>query len=268
MAVKTAYISKMGRDYKVSPHFTLGEIASKDGADKVLYDTELLDMWENVRFLLGGDGVCVLKPNSWYRTPAHNRAQGGASNSQHIYGTAADMVVYQNGKIVDARLICCLLQDLGFPGVAYISPRAVHSDNRASGTYRGDERKGYRDNVEDFYEYFDVKKSEVQALIVNKEEDGMAELTQEKFNQMMNVWISQQAAKEPGEWSAEARKWAEENNIIAGTGAGYSYLGYCTREQMVQFLYNLYQEFIAKMGGDSSSAVLDAMIKALEGLKK
>lgn len=168
MAIKTAYLSQLGRNYKVSDHFTLGEIASKDGADKVLYDTDLLDMWEDVRFLLGGDGVCALKPNSWYRTPAHNRAQGGASNSQHIYGTAADMVVYQNGKIVDARLICCLLQDLEFPGVAYISENAVHSDNRPKGEYRGDERKGYRGNVTDFYKYFGIKKEQVQALIVNK----------------------------------------------------------------------------------------------------
>lgn len=266
--IETAYISKVGRDFKVSPHFTLGEIASKDGADKVLYDTELLDMWENVRSLLGGDGVCVVKPNSWYRTPAHNRAQGGASKSQHIYGTAADMVVYQNGKIVDAKLICCLLQDLGFPGIAYISPRAVHSDNRAEGTYRGDERKGYSDNVKDFYEYFGVKKAEVQALILNppKEESEEEEMTQQQFNMMMNNWISEQAAKAPNDWSAEAREWAEKNKIIAGTGAGFSYLSYCTREQMVQFLYNLYTVFIAK--GESADEVLNAMIKALEGLKK
>lgn len=242
MAIKKAYLSQLGRNYKVSDHFTLGEIASKDGADKVLYDTELLAMWETVREMLGGDGRCTIGVNSWYRTPEHNRARGGASNSQHIYGTAADMVVYQNGKIVDARLICCLLQDLGFPGVAYISPRAVHSDNRASGTYRGDERKGYRDNVEDFYEYFDVKKSEVQALIVNREEDEMAELTQEKFNQMMNVWISQQAAKEPGEWSAEARKWAESNGIMTGTGAGNSYGAPATREQVMVFLHRFAKE--------------------------
>ena len=46
MPIKTAYLSQLGRNYKVSDHFTLGEIASKDGADKVLYDTELLDFLE------------------------------------------------------------------------------------------------------------------------------------------------------------------------------------------------------------------------------
>ena len=66
-------------------------------------------------------------------------------------------------------------------------------------------------------------------------------MTQEKFNQMMNVWLAEQAAKEPAEWSAEARKWAEENGIIKGTGAGMSYLASCTREQMVEFLYRMYK---------------------------
>lgn len=168
MAIKTAYISKLGRNYKVSDHFTLGEIASKDGADKVLYDTKLLAMWEEVREMLGGDGRCTIGVNSWYRTPEHNRNQNGASNSRHIYGDAADMVVKQDGKRVSAKLICCLLQDLKFPGVAYISENAVHSDNRPKGEYRGDERKGYRDNVTDFYKYFGIKKEQVQALIVNK----------------------------------------------------------------------------------------------------
>lgn len=30
---------------------------------------------------------------SWYRDPVHNKAIGGASNSQHLYGTAADLYV-------------------------------------------------------------------------------------------------------------------------------------------------------------------------------
>lgn len=41
-------------------------------------------------------------------------------------------------------------------------------------------------------------------------------MTQEQFNQMMNVWISQQAAKEPGEWSAEASAWAALGGALVG----------------------------------------------------
>lgn len=240
MAIKTAYISKLGRNYKVSPHFTLGEIASKDGADKVLYSEELLAMLEEAR-AYGGFTVSV---NSFYRSAAHNKRVGGASNSSHTRGLAADVVFKKDGKTVNAELICCLCQSLGFDGVAYISPSAVHLD-MAGRTYRGDERKDYRNNVGgDFYKYFGISKAQVETLKVEKEvpEEEETEMTQEQFNQMMNVWISQQAAKEPGEWSAEARKWAENNGIMTGTGAGNSYGAPATREQVMVFLHRFAKE--------------------------
>lgn len=245
MAIKTAYLSQLGRNYKVSDHFTLGEIASKDGADKVLYDTELLAFFEMVRELLGGEGRATVGVNSWYRSPAHNRAVGGASNSTHTQGIAADVVFKQDGKRVPAKLICCLLQDLGIGGIAYISQYAVHVDNRKNGRYRGYEPDGFGNNVGgDFYKFFNVKKSQVEALKVKKEvpKEEEKEMTQEQFNQMMNVWISQQAAKEPGDWSKEARAWAEANGIMTGTGAGNSYCAPATREQVMVFLHRFAKE--------------------------
>ena len=240
MSVITAYLSKLGRDYKISPHFSLGEFASKDGADKVLYSTELLALLE----ILRGEAFTV-QLNSAYRSASHNRAVGGASNSQHIYGRGADIQLKYKGEPLDARYVCCRCQSLGFPGVAYISSTSVHVDARPSGTYRGDERKDYRGNVGgDFYAYFDLTKAEVDAYFAQFEPEEIEEeetMTQNEFDQMMNNWIARQAAKEPSAWSAEARKWAEENGIIVGTGAGFSYESHCTREQMVQFLYRLFQ---------------------------
>ena len=205
--------------------------------------------------------------NSGYRSPSYNRKIGGASKSQHTLGTAADIVVKKNGKTVSAKKICCLCQDLGFKGVAYISESAVHVDMRNSGLYRGDERKGYSANVGgDFYRYFNIRKSEINALKDKEQEEE--KVTQQQFDDMMNVWISQQAAKEPEEWSKEDREWAEANGIIKGTGAGYSYRSYCTREQMVAFLHRVFEMTVGSVDSNEGQAMIEAMISALENLKK
>jgi len=41
-------------------------------------------------------------------------------------------------------------------------------------------------------------------------------MTQEQFNNMMNVWLEEQAKKEPSTWSQEAREWAEKKGFIQG----------------------------------------------------
>ena len=269
MAVKTVSIKALGRDYKISPHFKLSEMACKDGSDKVLYSTELMAKLEELR-AYGGFTVSI---NSGYRTPAYNKKIGGASRSQHRFGTAADIVVKKNGAVVNAKRVCCLCQSLGFKGIGYISANATHVDMRASGSYRGDERRGYGGNVSDFYRYFNINKAEIDGLKVSQEVVKPAEnkednMTQAEFNSMMNNWIAAQAAKEPGEWSTEARAWAEGNGIIKGTGAGMSYGAYCTREMMIEFLYRFSKLTECGVSDAEGEAMIDAMIAALEGLKK
>lgn len=270
MAVKTVSIKKLGRDYKISPHFKLSEMACKDGSDKVLYSTELMAKLEELR-AYGGFTVSI---NSGYRTPAYNKKIGGASRSQHTLGTAADIVVKKNGAVVSAKKVCCLCQSLGFKGIGYISANAVHVDTRASGSYRGDERRGYGGNVSDFYRYFSISKTEIEALKASQEPEKPAEnmevktVTQTEFNAMMYSWIASQAAKEPGAWSAEARAWAESNGIIKGTGAGMSYGAYCTREMMIEFLYRFSKLTECGVSDAEGAAMINAMIAALEGLKK
>ena len=269
MAVKTVSMKALGRDYKISPHFKLSEMACKDGSDKVLYSTELMAKLEELR-AYGGFTVSI---NSGYRTPTYNKKIHGASRSQHVLGTAADIVVKKNGAVVNAKKVCCLCQSLGFKGIGYISANATHVDMRASGSYRGDERQGYGNNVSDFYRYFGIGKAEIEALKASQEAVKPAEnmednMTQAEFNSMMNVWISQQAAKEPHEWSTEARAWAESNGIIKGTGAGMSYGAYCTREMMIEFLYRFSKLTECSVSDAEGMAMIDAMIKALEGLKK
>lgn len=176
MSIQTKRISQYGRNYKISEHFTLGEFACKDGSDTVKYSKELLDMLEKLRV----SGGFTIQINSAYRTPAYNRKIGGASKSKHTEGYAADVVVKQNGKVINAKLVCCLCQTLGFKGIGYISANATHLDMRPSGTYRGDERSGYGNNVGSFYEYFKVSDKQIAELWKPQEADKPDEKQEEE----------------------------------------------------------------------------------------
>jgi hypothetical protein len=64
------------------------------------------------------------------------------------------------------------------------------------------------------------------------------EVTQEKFNEMMNNWIAEQAKKDASDWSAEARTWAEKNGLISGDEKGNKmYKKLLTREEFVTVLH-------------------------------
>lgn len=208
--IKTEYKSKMGADYRISDHFTLSEMACKDGSDKVLYSTELMAMLEKLR-AYGGFTIHI---NSGYRTPAYNRKIGGASMSQHTKGTAADIVVKKDGKTVSGKLVCCLCQYLSFKGIGYISESAVHVDMRKKGSYRGDERKGYSGNVGgNFFTYFNIKQSQIDALKV-KAETPPAEEKKEEADEMVYKDIN-----EVPEWGRESVQirmehgWTDGKNL-------------------------------------------------------
>lgn len=78
---------------RLSAHFELEEFASGDGAPmpssvETNIRTRLVPALQTLRDALGGPLVV----RSGYRSPAHNRAEGGARASQHLLGLAADLV--------------------------------------------------------------------------------------------------------------------------------------------------------------------------------
>lgn len=55
---------------------------------------------------------------------------------------------------------------------------------------------------------------------------------------MMNAWIAEQAKKTPGDWSNDARVWAEKNGFINGDANGNKmYKKFLTREEFAAVLY-------------------------------
>lgn len=78
------------------------------------------------------------------------------------------------------------------------------------------------------------------SYLIDEEEE---EVTQEKFNEMMNAWLAEQADKGPASWSKEARDWAESNGYIQGDEKGRKmYKKPLTREEFIQVLYRIEKE--------------------------
>ena len=67
------------------------------------------------------------------------------------------------------------------------------------------------------------------------------EMTQEKFNEMMDNYLIELAKKEASPWSAEARAWCEANGIIKGDERGNKmYKKFLTREEIATLIYRLH----------------------------
>ena len=80
--------------------------------------------------------------------------------------------------------------------------------------------------------------SKIDSPTVEEEEEDM---TQEKFNEMMDNYLKQLASKTPSDWSKEARDWCEKNGIIKGDEHGNRmYKKFLTREEMATLLYRLH----------------------------
>ena len=90
------------------PNFTPKEIACKGNGELVI-DYEAMDCLQALRGILG-----PLKVNSAYRSEAHNKAIGGAKNSQHRLGKAFDIKLTHN---VPREALKATAISVGFQGI-------------------------------------------------------------------------------------------------------------------------------------------------------
>lgn len=84
-----AYSKTKDGNKKLSTNFKVREFACTDGSDPIFISPELVEVLQKIRTHFGKPVVI----NSAYRTVSKNKAVGGAIYSQHLYGTAADIVV-------------------------------------------------------------------------------------------------------------------------------------------------------------------------------
>ena len=88
MTIK-AYSKAKDGNKKLAANFKVKEFACTDGSDPVFIDTELVETLQKVRNHFGKPVTIT----SAYRTPGKNKACGGPTYSQHLYGKAADIKV-------------------------------------------------------------------------------------------------------------------------------------------------------------------------------
>ena len=105
---------------KLTKNFSLHEFESPDTGEVVL-DPELVTKLQALRDKLGRPVIV----NSGYRTPEHNNAVGGASESYHKLGMAAD--IHSPG--VSVETLAQLAEAVGFRGIGRYST-FVHVDTR------------------------------------------------------------------------------------------------------------------------------------------
>ena len=118
-----AYSRAKEGNVKLSDNFKANEFRCKDNSDVIFIAPALVDILQAIRNHYGK----AVHINSAYRTPAYNKKVGGATYSQHLYGTAADIRI--NGvKPKDlAAYIETLMPNYGGIG---IYPTFVHVDIR------------------------------------------------------------------------------------------------------------------------------------------
>ncbi|WP_166346035.1 D-Ala-D-Ala carboxypeptidase family metallohydrolase [Phytoactinopolyspora limicola] len=118
-------------------HFAWSEFHSRDGSGFGGGRVGTATVRENVRRLMykleavrrkGGNNACII--NSGFRSIRHNSNVGGSSNSQHMYGIAADIRI--NNRSVSQ--VISYSQTSGFSGIIRYNTH-THVDSRVEYAY-------------------------------------------------------------------------------------------------------------------------------------
>ena len=132
-------LNSLERSDGSTAHFAWSEFYSKDGSGFSGGNVGSSTIQANIRRLMyklealrkkaGNRSISI---TSGFRSINHNRNVGGASNSQHTYGIAADIVV----SGVSIGQVRSLAQTCGFSGIiTYNGSQFNHLDSRAEYSY-------------------------------------------------------------------------------------------------------------------------------------
>ena len=122
MTIK-AYSKAKDGNKNLSTNFKVKEFACTDGSDPIFIDSDLVNVLQKIRTHFGK----AVSITSAYRTPGRNKAVGGTTYSQHLYGKAADIKVSGVSPKKVAEYAETILKNTGGIG---IYSTFVHVDTR------------------------------------------------------------------------------------------------------------------------------------------
>lgn len=164
MGVKTYSVKKDGNTY-LAENFKVKEFACNDGSDTVLISADLVELLQKIRDHFG----VAVTINSGYRTSTYNKKVGGATNSQHVKGTAADIVAKGVDPLTVAQYAEYLMPNSGGIGVYQTF---THVDVRTSRS-RWDNRSGSEVVVSGWPGYQEDTMSETDLAVKWVQDNGI-----------------------------------------------------------------------------------------------
>lgn len=120
-----AYSRKKDGGKKLSTNFRVQEFACNDGTDTVFVAPRLVMVLQSIRSHFGK----AVNIHSGYRTPPYNEKVGGVEDSQHTYGTAADISIKGVSVADVAAYARSIMPEWGGVGI-YKKQGFVHVDVR------------------------------------------------------------------------------------------------------------------------------------------
>lgn len=121
---------------KYSSNFKVSEFACRDGTFMPM-DRALIGVLQKIRDRIGKP----VRVTSGYRSPDYNKKVGGAADSMHMRGVAADIQVDGTDPAKVAAYAETLMPDTGGIGL-YTGQAFVHIDTREARTRWKEDKKG------------------------------------------------------------------------------------------------------------------------------
>lgn len=139
----SVYVLPYNSKEQLSPHLNAQELRCKcGGTHNITVNTDLVDKIEKLISTIATiKGVSAdevyINVSSANRCKMHNVAVSGSGWGIHTLGKAMDFQMTYDNQAIDARLIACIAQEIGFTGIGRITSSYIHCDVGTLGEHGG-----------------------------------------------------------------------------------------------------------------------------------